>query len=314
MPEQTLVSIIIPTYNRAHLIGETLDSVLAQTYTNWECIVVDDGSTDSTTSVLTEYAQNDKRIKLFKRPDTKPKGANACRNIGLNKAQGDYVVFFDSDDLMTENHLEIKVDAIQKFNCDYIITKTQYFNYTNEVINRYYKFDEFSITLHNYLTKKLNWLTLDVCIKSSIAKTITFNENLQSGQEYNYFSKLIQQSNCAEFVNKVVSLRRHHDSSIRSNLKTNLLKNESSFRVNWFTYMDLKFTAEKQELDFLLVNCIANVYALRLIPISNTTKFLKEIFSMYGFQGCYFVLMLLLMKYSNKGYYFRNKLVQKRAD
>ncbi|MBA6152695.1 glycosyltransferase family 2 protein [Gelidibacter maritimus] len=309
-----MVSIIIPTYNRAHLIGETLDSVLAQTYTNWECIVVDDESTDSTTSVIAKYAQKDKRIKLFKRPNTKPKGANACRNMGLNKGKGDYVVFFDSDDLMTEDHLEVKVNAIQKYNCDYVITKTEYFNYSNEVINRYHKFDEFSVNLYNYLTKKLNWLTLDVCIKATVAKLILFNENLQSGQEYNYFSKLILQSDNAKFVNSVISLRRHHDNSIRTNLKTNFVKNESSFKVNWFTYLDLKLIAEKRELNFLLANCVANVYALRLIPISNRTKFLKEVLRMYGFQGIYFVLMLLLRKYSDKGYYFRRKLLPKKVD
>lgn len=309
-----LVSIIIPAFNRSHLIGETLDSILTQSYSHWECLVVDDGSTDTTIVVVSNYAENDKRIKLFKRPNTKPKGANACRNIGLDKAQGKYIVFFDSDDLMIENHLEVKVNAIQKYNCDYVITKTEYFNYSNEVINRYYKFDEFSVTLYNYLTKKLNWLTLDVCIKATVAKLILFNENLQSGQEYNYFSKLISQSSNTQFVNSVVSLRRHHDNSIRSNLKTNFSKNESSFKVNWFTYLDLKFTAEKKELDFLLANCVANVYALKLIPISNRTKFLKEVFRMYGFQGYYFVLMLLLRKYSDKGYYFRRKLLPKSLD
>src|SRR5690606_480254 len=184
-----LISIIIPSYNRANLIGETLDSIIAQSCTQWECLVVDDGSTDATNIVIAEYAQKDKRIKLFKRPDTKPKGANACRNIGLQEAQGDYVVFFDSDDLMSENHLEVKANAIQKFNCDYVITKTQYFNYSNESIERNYQFDKFAITPFNYVTQKINWLTYDILIKKSLAKSICFNENLQSGQEYNYFSK-----------------------------------------------------------------------------------------------------------------------------
>lgn len=126
------VSIIIPAYNRAHLIGETLDSIITQSYTHWECLVVDDGSTDSTVNVVAEYAKRNSRIKLFKRPKTKPKGANACRNIGLDQARGEYVIFFDSDDLMTENHLEVKVTAIQKCDCDYVITKTQYFNFCND--------------------------------------------------------------------------------------------------------------------------------------------------------------------------------------
>ena len=78
-----LVSIIIPTYNRAHFIGETLESVLAQTYHNWECIVIDDGSTDYTDELMEFYCEKDSRIQYYHRPSHKPKGANACRNYGF---------------------------------------------------------------------------------------------------------------------------------------------------------------------------------------------------------------------------------------
>lgn len=81
---QPLVSIIIPTYNRAHLIGETLDSVMAQTYTNWECIVVDDGSTDNTAELLVVYCNKDNRFQYHHRPKDRPKGANAYRNYGID--------------------------------------------------------------------------------------------------------------------------------------------------------------------------------------------------------------------------------------
>lgn len=86
--EQPLVSIIIPTYNRAHLIGETLDSVLAQIYTNWECIVVDDGSTDSTAELLAFYVEKDSRFQYHHRPKDRLKGANACRNYGFELSRG----------------------------------------------------------------------------------------------------------------------------------------------------------------------------------------------------------------------------------
>ena len=66
--KQALISIIIPTFNRAHLIGETLDSVLAQTYPNWECIIVDDGSTDTTDEVVGEYVKKDSRFLYHHRP------------------------------------------------------------------------------------------------------------------------------------------------------------------------------------------------------------------------------------------------------
>ncbi len=83
MAEQPLVSIIIPTYNRAHLIGETLDSVLAQTYTNWECIVVDDGSTDATDELMAKYCAKDARIRYYHRPDLHLSGGNGARLMDL---------------------------------------------------------------------------------------------------------------------------------------------------------------------------------------------------------------------------------------
>ena len=83
-----LVSIIIPNYNRADLIVETLNSIIAQTYTNWECIVVDDGSTDDSIKVIDEYSKLDPRIYLYIRPNHKRKGANSCRNYGLEMSRG----------------------------------------------------------------------------------------------------------------------------------------------------------------------------------------------------------------------------------
>jgi len=103
---EPLVSIIIPTYNRAHLIGETLDSVLAQTYTHWECIVVDDGSSDSTSEILETYCKQDSRFQYHHRPIDKPKGANACRNYGFELSKGEYINWLDSDDLVSHNKIE----------------------------------------------------------------------------------------------------------------------------------------------------------------------------------------------------------------
>ncbi|MCM2302197.1 MAG: glycosyltransferase, partial [Flavobacteriaceae bacterium] len=90
-----LVSIIIPTFNRAHLIGETLDSILAQTYTNWECIVVDDGSSDNTHIVVGQYVAKDSRIKYVHRPEHMLKGPSSCRNYGFELSKGEYINWFD---------------------------------------------------------------------------------------------------------------------------------------------------------------------------------------------------------------------------
>ena len=105
-----LVTIIIPIFNRAEIICETLDSVLAQTYNNWECVLVDDGSTDATLEVIENYQKADKRFQWFNRPERMRKGPSSCRNYGLKQAIGEYVIFLDSDDLLANFCLEKRID------------------------------------------------------------------------------------------------------------------------------------------------------------------------------------------------------------
>ena len=123
-----LVSIIIPSYNRADLIAETLDSVHLQTYNNWECIVVDDGSTDQTVKIVEQFVKKDARFKIYSRPNNRPKGANTCRNFGFELAEGEYIQWFDSDDIMNPNMLERKVKTLTTLKVDFVVCGATSFN------------------------------------------------------------------------------------------------------------------------------------------------------------------------------------------
>src|SRR5699024_11650042 len=102
------LSIIIPCYNNGILLSEMLGCILHQTYDNWELIIVDDGSTDDTPEMVTAFAATDSRIRLIRR-DREPKGATTCRNIGFDHAQGEYLMFFDADDLISDTNFERRV-------------------------------------------------------------------------------------------------------------------------------------------------------------------------------------------------------------
>lgn len=102
-------SIVVPTFNRANFITKTIESICKQTYKNYEIIIVDDGSTDNTESVLKPYYLN-KNIKYFKKENAE---RAAARNYGTSKCKGDYINWFDSDDLMLPNHLEEAFKMIQ---------------------------------------------------------------------------------------------------------------------------------------------------------------------------------------------------------
>ena len=112
MKEQALISIIIPTYNRADTIMPSLFSVQKQSYTNFECLIVDDYSTDDTLEVIKEFASRDPRFLIIN--NTKTKGAPGARNTGLAHANGEYIIFLDSDDILLDFALRQRIDAFQQ--------------------------------------------------------------------------------------------------------------------------------------------------------------------------------------------------------
>ncbi|MDX1463954.1 MAG: glycosyltransferase family 2 protein [Marinirhabdus sp.] len=308
MISDALISIIIPTYNRADLIGETLDSILAQTYTNWEALIVDDGSTDKSDTVIHQYVKSDTRFKYFKRPASAAKGGNVCRNIGLEKAQGQFVVFFDSDDLMTADHLAVKIAPLaHNEHLDFTITKTEYFNKPDHKEDHVYELERFPITLENYLHQYINWLTLDICVRYHVIEGLRFNEKLKAGQEFNFYAKLLARTTNGQFVPKVVSLRRYHEGSIQSKLSSQMAKRESSFVSKWNTYIDLQGCMNKKEKKALLFNCIKSVIRLKGVPEAYTFPLLLETFKVFGGKGVYF-LGYLLTKPFKKEYFFIQKL------
>ncbi|MGC8603005.1 MAG: glycosyltransferase family 2 protein, partial [Desulfomonilaceae bacterium] len=107
----SLVSVIIPTYNRAHLIERAVNSVLEQTYDKLEIIVVDDGSTDNTGNVLSQLQDGDSRVRYIRHETNK--GSQSARNTGIRNARGDYVAFLDSDDEWLPYKLEKQIPLFQ---------------------------------------------------------------------------------------------------------------------------------------------------------------------------------------------------------
>jgi glycosyltransferase involved in cell wall biosynthesis len=122
------VSVITPLYNRIDLLLETLNSVINQTYQNWEFLLVDDGSTDKTIEIVKNFATRNEKIKFFRR-NRLPKGAPTCRNIGLEKAMGDYIMFLDSDDLLEPFCFEQRISVAKKYpDFDFYVFQTLRFS------------------------------------------------------------------------------------------------------------------------------------------------------------------------------------------
>lgn len=217
-----LVSIIIPTYNRAHIIGETLDSVLAQTYTNWECIVVDDGSTDNTIEILAGYCKKDPRFQYHHRPKDRLSGGNAARNFGFELSKGEYVNWFDSDDLMLPNKIEIQLNIIQYENADFSVCEGAVFVNNPLIYKKKWNLHKEGNLLFNHIMGKVVFDTNGpLFLKSFLERKKLFNEDLIIRQEWEFFNRLLIMKPNVAIVNKILYLFRDLEDGIRGTINYN---------------------------------------------------------------------------------------------
>lgn len=232
---QPLVSIIIPTYNRANLISETLHSIRLQTYTNWECIIVDDGSTDHSAEVIAEFCAQDNRFHFFKRPQDQPKGANTCRNLGFAYSKGDYINWFDSDDVMMERFLEQKINAfLQQPDADVVSAGFVKYNPVGNVTSKPYNTQLQDNPLTEYAKGQLSLNTPTFLYKRTVLHGITFDESLSRAQDLDLTFRIIAKPGLKMvYVNEVLFKVLIHNDSITGKFtaKTSLDHLQSELKV-----------------------------------------------------------------------------------
>ncbi|WP_081211245.1 glycosyltransferase family 2 protein [Salegentibacter sediminis] len=214
-----LVSIIIPTYNRGHFLGETLDSVIDQTYINWECILVDDGSSDYTEELMEFYCKVDKRISFSKRPEEKPKGASSCRNIGINLSKGDFIQFLDSDDLLREGKLEKQVELSAGdsvlMTCKWGGFKKKT-DFTSRFKYEYHSYRDFrkGINLLKTFGKRNEFFPLHVYLtpRKLIEQAGLWNEELTNNDDAEFFTRIILAAKRIKFTTETAVYYRYSGS------------------------------------------------------------------------------------------------------
>lgn len=179
-------TLIIPSYNRADIIAETLDSIISQTYVNWECLIVDDGSTDDTETLIKKYTESDIRFSFYNRPFSMLKGANSCRNFGFQKAKGKYVKFLDSDDLLTPDCLAKQVAVLEGNDALKVcLSYGRYFNNETKELEEFWSRNkEYDDYLYGHITNNIRWAVSDPLWKKSFFKETPFKEGLMNSQEW----------------------------------------------------------------------------------------------------------------------------------
>ncbi len=248
-----MISIIIPTYNRSDLITETLDSILNQSEKDWECILVDDGSEDETWNILENYSQKDNRFIIFKRENfDKPKGANACRNIGIEKSKGDYLVFFDSDDLMQSDCIAEHQKMIQNSQPDLSILPSVYFGQNLKETTSVIKGDVYDPDLiEKFFRKEIVWLTHNPAVskKFLMDHQINFEESLQAAQDWEFFMKILLKHPKISFSEYVGVKMRVHDDTISKNANTTAAKYFHYYKARTIVFNSYLSDSQRKELN-----------------------------------------------------------------
>ncbi|MGI0107072.1 glycosyltransferase family 2 protein [Salinimicrobium sp. WS361] len=216
-----LISIIIPSYNRANLIADTLSSVVNQTHKNWEIIIVDDGSTDNTAEMIEPFL-SDPRIKYLKRPEDKLPGGNAARNYGYEMSSGEYIKWLDSDDLLQPHCLELQLENLEQNKSEVSFCRSRFFSSNterNKVIKGDYWHDNFKLSdtlLQDFIFGKIRFSNNDGLWKSNVIGTQPFAENLRNSQEFLMIIKMLSKNLKVSVVNEVGVLVRDHQARMGS--------------------------------------------------------------------------------------------------
>lgn len=215
------ISIIIPVYNVEKYLVECLDSVLAQTFNDFECIVIDDGSPDNCPAICDEYARKDNRIKVIHK---KNGGVSSARNVGLDAVRGEWVVFVDSDDWIDKRYLEVLYANAIKQGVDVSIGGTNAFK--NGTFVRIYDIGTFETILNpesimlRMFDRKQTSLRMGWCklFKAQFIKDgkIRFDEAVMRAEDTLFFYNLYSSGKVAKiyFTPQPLYIYRHVDASI----------------------------------------------------------------------------------------------------
>lgn len=222
--QKALVSIIIPIFNRSDLTLETLKSIQNQSYPNFECILIDDGSTDNSIAVIADFINQDERFQLHIRPDSKLKGANSCRNYGFEISKGEFINWFDSDDIMHPDFISNKMAVFE--DADVVISKHCYFKDDIQKIVGYENRTKASDNLfEDFVTLKISWYTPDpLWSKSFLSGKQLFREELKKGQDRDLYIRLLMDNPKILFVDQYLTYYRQHGNTISNTFSIEVIQ------------------------------------------------------------------------------------------
>ena len=206
-----LVSIITPCYNSADFISESLDSILAQTYTNWELIVIDDKSEDNTAKIVEDFAQQHSNVKLIKLE--KNAGVANARNIGLEYSKGKYIAFLDSDDVWLSEKLSRQVQFMEERSLPMSFCAYHRIDEAGKIISRKIEAPK-SVNYNQLLSHNVIIFSTSLTLKSAIGDL----KFIKAGHEdWIFWLDLFKKCGSGYGINETLTLYRIRSNSVSAN-------------------------------------------------------------------------------------------------
>jgi glycosyltransferase involved in cell wall biosynthesis len=212
------VTIIIATFNREKYFLETLLSIQKQTFTDWECLIVYDGSTDKTVEIITPLLEQESRFQYYLRSESYKKGTSGCRNYGLDLAKGGYVIFFDDDDIVHPQNLEVCVEELSNRDisfCRYI--RDVFFgdfHYAFDYSKLYTSFYIDIKDIEKMLKNELHFNSCAVMWKRECFDNTRFNASISYADEWELYSRILSTGIKGKSIEKCLFYGRKHPDSI----------------------------------------------------------------------------------------------------
>lgn len=234
----SLISIIMPCYNQARFLDEALQSVLNQTYSNWECIIVNDGSSDSSEKIGKNWVTKDHRFHYFHKVNG---GVSSARNFGIEKAKGTYIQFLDADDILDKNKLELslnQLDSPENTTIKMVISNFRMFTANSNKSTIPYC--NLNAQLFNFESLLYRWNeTFSIPIHcgffaASLFESIRFPENLTAQEDWIVWVNLFKHGSQAIFIDQPLALYRRNNTSrtMTRDLLSDQLKAYEYFKKN----------------------------------------------------------------------------------
>lgn len=217
------VSIIVPCFNQAQYLSEALESVLNQTYENWECLIVNDGSPDNTHEIAQEWLKKDKRFKYIFKDNG---GLSSARNAGLDIAEGDFVQFLDADDLIAPKKFEISLLQLEKLDPKKHAVVVSHFNFfTNNIEDATDRYCYLNLEFLNYKSILYDWdykFSIPVhCgfFSKELFQDFRFSTDLKAKEDWLMWLNIFKKDIKIYFINQPLAFYRSHSSSMTKNHK-----------------------------------------------------------------------------------------------